>query len=163
MNSLILLHNKYPSNKSKNNDNEDDLNDIFNDNEKNNNELFEINKENDSIKINNSFQIGNSPNNIFDLSYEKNKKIINNLSDSKNYIGKLYKSYKKAKKRNYNEAFSQFSENKSKTINNNDKKNVYNLNINNNNYFYINNNVYNVNAQEKNGYDFSKHKRFKEF
>ena len=51
MNSLILLHNKYPSNPSKNNGNDDDLNDFFNNNEKNNNDSFERNKENDSILI----------------------------------------------------------------------------------------------------------------
>ena len=56
MNSLILLHNKYPSNPSKNNSNDIDFdsNDIFNNNEKNNNDSFEINKENDSKKINNN-------------------------------------------------------------------------------------------------------------
>jgi len=160
MNSLILLHKKYPSNPSKNKSNDDEQNDFFNNNEKNNNDSFERNKENDSIKINNSFQISNSPNNIFDLSYEKNKNNFNNMSDSKNYIGKLLKSFKKIKKRTYNEAFSQ---DRNKNVNNSEKRNVLNLNINNNNYYYINNNIYNVNSEEKTGYDFSKNKRFKEY
>ena len=82
------------------------------------------------------------------------------MSDSKNYIGKLFKSFKKAKKRNYNEAFSQ---DRNKNVNNIDKKNIINLNINNNNYVYINNNIYNVNSEEKFGYDFSKNKRLKEY
>ena len=82
------------------------------------------------------------------------------MSDSKNYIGKLIKSFHKVKKRTYNEAFSQ---ERYKNENNNEKKNILNLNINNNNYYYINNNIYNVNSEEKYGYDFSKNKRFKEY
>ena len=154
MNSLILLHNKYPKNSANKNDNTknnidfDDNNDKFNDS-------IEKDKDDDNNKINNSYQISNSPNNIFDLSYIKNKNLYS-MSNTKNQMGKYFHSYKRATKRNYLEAFPQ---NKNEKNNNN----VFNLNINNNNYFYINNKVYNVGSEEKTGLDLLQNKRFKEY
>ena len=161
MNSLILLHNKYHLNSPKNNDNKEDSIDLeenINKNDNiNNNTFIDDNKEEENSKINNSFQTNNIPNNIFDLSYMKNKNHYNYMSDKK-YIGKLFHSYKKATKRSHLEAFPNIKNYK----NINDINNIVNLNINNNNYFYINNNVYNVNSEEKYETNFSKSKRLKE-
>ena len=160
MNSLILLHNKYSLNTPKNNNNKDIM-DLEGSNEKLNDSL-EKDNEFDKTKINNSFyinNINNTPNNIFDLSYIKNKNRINNISDSKILIEKFFHSYKKATKRTHLDAFSKNKNEK----NIYDKNNIVNLNINNNNYYYINNNVFNINSEEKYGHDFSKNKTLKEF
>ena len=82
------------------------------------------------------------------------------MSNTKNQMGKYFNSYKRPTKRNYLEAFPQSKYEKNK---NDDKTNVYNLNINNNTYFYINNKVYNVNSEEKYGLDLLQNKRFKEY
>ena len=154
MNSLILLHNKYPKNSANKNDNtKNNIN--FDDNNNKFNDSIEKYKDDDNNKINNSYQISNSPNNIFDLSYIKNKNLYS-MSNTKNQMGKYFHSYKRATKRNYLEAFPQ-----SKNEKNNN--NIFNLNINNNNYFYINNNVYNVGSEEKSGLDLLQNKRFKEY
>ena len=157
MNSLILLHNKYHLNSPKKNDNDKEIYD-FNDDNKNYNSI-QKDKEKDKININNSYHISNSPNNIFDLSYLKNKNAYNNQNES-NKLEKLFHTYRKPTKRTYNEAFSKSKSDKN--INNNDKNNTVNLNINNNNYFYINNNVYNVSYEEEYGIDITKNKILKE-
>ena len=150
MNSLILLHDKYHQNSpNKNNKNKDNIDFDFN-NDKFNDSL-EKDKKDDNIKINNSFQKANIPNNIFDLSYMKNKNLLN-ISDSKNNMGKYFYSYKKATKRSHYEAFSKDKYEK----NAKDGDKVVNLNINNNNYFYINNKIYNAIPDEKYYPDFSK-------
>lgn len=155
MNSLIILHNKYPKNSPiKKNNNKYTMDFDGNKSDKFNNS-FEKNKEENKIKMN-SYHM-NTPNNIFDLSYIKNKNLYN-YSDSKNNMEKFFHSYKRATKRTYLEAFSKYKNQK----NNNDKSNVVNLNINNNNYFYINNNMHNINDEEEYNIDFSKNKRFKE-
>ena len=160
MNSLILLHNKYPKNSANKNNIDNNRNSIdFDDNNEKLNNSFEKDNNDDKNKINNSYQISNSPNNIFDLSYIKNKNLYN-MSNTKNQMGKYFNSYKRPTKRNYLEAFPQSKYEKNK---NDDKTNVYNLNINNNNYFYINNKVYNVNSEEKYGLDLLQNKRFKEY
>ena len=151
MNSLILLHDKYHQNSpNKNNKNKDNIDFGFNNNYKFN-DLFEKDKKDDNIKINCSFQKTNIPNNIFDLSYMKNKNLLN-MGDSKNNIGKYFYSYKKATKRSHYEAFSK--DKYEKDVKDEDK--VVNLNINNNNYFYINNKIYNAIPDEKYYPDFSK-------
>ena len=150
MNSLILLHDKYHQNSpNKNNKNKDNIDFDFN-NDKFNDSL-EKDKKDDNIKINSSFQKTNIPNNIFDLSYMKNKNLLN-ISDSKNNMGKYFYSYKKATKRSHYEAFSK--DKYEKNVKDEDK--VVNLNINNNNYFYINNKIYNAIPDEKYYPDFSK-------
>ena len=150
MNSLILLHDKYHQNSpNKNNKNKDNIDFGFN-NDKFNDSL-EKDKKDDNIKINSSFQKTNIPNNIFDLSYMKNKNLLN-ISDSKNNMGKYFYSYKKATKRSHYEAFSKDKYEK----NAKDEDKVVNLNINNNNYFYINNKIYNAIPDEKYYPDFSK-------
>ena len=150
MNSLILLHDKYHQNSpNKNNKNKDNIDFDFN-NDKFNDSL-EKDKKDDNIKINSSFQKTNIPNNIFDLSYMKNKNLLN-IGDSKNNIGKYFYSYKKATKRSHYEAFSK--DKYEKNVKDEDK--VVNLNINNNNYFYINNKIYNAIPDEKYYPDFSK-------
>ena len=160
MNSLILLHNKYPKNSANKNNNDNNKNNIdLDDNNEKFNNTFEKDNDDYKNKINNSYQISNSPNNIFDLSYIKNKNLYN-ISNTKNQIGKYFHSYKRATKRNYLEAFPQ---SKNVKNNNDDKSNVFNLNINNNNYFYINNKVYNVNSEEKLGLDLLQNKRLKEY
>ena len=154
MNSLILLHDKYHQNSpNKNNKNKDNIDFGFNNNYKFN-DLFEKDKKDDNIKINSSFQKANIPNNIFDLSYMKNKNLLN-ISDSKNNMGKYFYSYKKATKRSHYEAFSK--DKYEKNVKDEDK--VVNLNINNNNYFYINNKIYNAIPDEKYYPDF--YKKFK--
>ena len=158
MNSLILLHNKYNLNTPKNTNNKEIM-DLDNNNEKIYDSIDKYKIENKN-QINNSFQANNSHNNIFDLSYIKNKNLFNNLSDSKKPIGKFLHSYKRATKRTYSEAFPQSKIEKNKSIND---KNVFNFNINNNNYFYINNKVYNYEPEEENENVFSKHKKFKEY
>jgi len=151
MNSLILLHDKYHQNSpNKNNKNKDNIDFGFNNNYKFN-DLFEKDKKDDNIKINSSFQKTNIPNNIFDLSYMKNKNLLNK-GDSNNNIGKYFYSYKKATKRSHYEAFSKDKYEK----NAKDEDKVVNLNINNNNYFYINNKIYNAIPDEKYYPDFSK-------
>ena len=151
MNSLILLHDKYHQNSpNKNNKNKDNIDFGFNNNDKFN-DLFEKDKKDDNIKINSSFQKTNIPNNIFDLSYMKNKNLLNK-GDSNNNIGKYFYSYKKATKRSHYEAFSK--DKYEKNVKDEDK--VVNLNINNNNYFYINNKIYNAIPDEKYYPDFSK-------
>lgn len=157
MNSLILLHNKYHSNSPKKNDNEQETFDI-NDNNKNYNSI-EKDKEKDKININNSYQLTSSPNNIFDLSYLKNRNLYNNQNES-NKLEKLFHTYRKPTKRTYNEAFSKSKNDK--IMNNNEKNNIVNLNINNNNYYYINNNVYNISYEEEYGIDITKNKILKE-
>ena len=47
--------------------------------------------------------------------------------------------------------------------NDKNKDKVVNLNINNNNYFYINNKIYNTNNDEEYNIHFSKSKRFKDY
>ena len=81
----------------------------------------------------------------------KNKNLLN-MGDSKNNIGKYFYSYKKATKRSHYEAFSKDKYEK----NAKDGDKVVNLNINNNNYFYINNKIYNAIPDEKYYPDFSK-------
>ena len=150
MNSLILLHDKYHQNSpNKNNKNKDNIDFDFNNDKFN--DSFEKDKKDDNIKINSSFQKTNIPNNIFDLSYMKNKNLLN-IDDSKNNIGKYFYSYKKATKRSHYEAFSK--DKYEKNVKDEDK--VVNLNINNNNYFYINNKIYNAIPDEKYYPDFSK-------
>ena len=150
MNSLILLHDKYHQNSpNKNNKNKDNIDFDFNNDKFN--DSFEKDKKDDNIKINSSFQKANIPNNIFDLSYMKNKNLLN-IDDSKNNIGKYFYSYKKATKRSHYEAFSK--DKYEKNVKDEDK--VVNLNINNNNYFYINNKIYNAIPDEKYYPDFSK-------
>ena len=150
MNSLILLHDKYHQNSpNKNNKNKDNIDFDFN-NDKFNDSL-EKDKKDDNIKINSSFQKTNIPNNIFDLSYMKNKNLLN-MGDSKNNIGKYFYSYKKATKRSHYEAFSKDKYEKDAK----DEDKVVNFNINNNNYFYINNKIYNAIPDEKYYPDFSK-------
>ena len=150
MNSLILLHDKYHQNSpNKNNKNKDNMDFCFNNDKFN--DSFEKDKKDDNIKINSSFQKTNIPNNIFDLSYMKNKNLLN-MGDSKNNIGKYFYSYKKATKRSHYEAFSKDKYEK----NAKDGDKVVNLNINNNNYFYINNKIYNAIPDEKYYPDFSK-------
>ena len=150
MNSLILLHDKYHQNSpNKNNKNKDNIDFDFNNDKFN--DSFEKDKKDDNIKINSSFQKTNIPNNIFDLSYMKNKNLLN-ISDSKNNMGKYFYSYKKATKRSHYEAFSK--DKYEKNVKDEDK--VVNLNINNNNYFYINNKIYNAIPDEKYYPDFSK-------
>ena len=151
MNSLILLHDKYHQNSpNKKNKNKDNMDFGFNNNDKFN-DFFEKDKKDDNIKINSSFQKTNIPNNIFDLSYMKNKNLLNK-GDSNNNIGKYFYSYKKATKRSHYEAFSK--DKYEKNVKDEDK--VVNLNINNNNYFYINNKIYNAIPDEKYYPDFSK-------
>ena len=150
MNSLILLHDKYHQNSpNKNNKNKDNIDFDFNNDKFN--DSFEKDKKDDNIKINSSFQKTNIPNNIFDLSYMKNKNLLN-IDDSKNNIGKYFYSYKKATKRSHYEAFSKDKYEK----NAKDEDKVVNFNINNNNYFYINNKIYNAIPDEKYYPDFSK-------
>ena len=150
MNSLILLHDKYHQNSpNKNNKNKDNIDLDFNNDKFI--DSFEKDKKDDNIKINSSFQKANIPNNIFDLSYMKNKNLLN-ISDSKNNMGKYFYSYKKATKRSHYEAFSK--DKYEKNVKDEDK--VVNLNINNNNYFYINNKIYNAIPDEKYYPDFSK-------
>ena len=150
MNSLILLHDKYHQNSpNKNNKNKDNIDFDFNNDKFI--DSFEKDKKDDNIKINSSFQKTNIPNNIFDLSYMKNKNLLN-MGDSKNNIGKYFYSYKKATKRSHYEAFSK--DKYEKNVKDEDK--VVNLNINNNNYFYINNKIYNAIPDEKYYPDFSK-------
>ena len=159
MNSLILLHDKYPKNSpNKNDKNKDNIDLNFNKDKFN--ESFENDKKDDNTKINNSFQITNLPHNIFDLSYIKNKNLFN-ISDSKHNIEKNFYSHKKASKRSYYEAFYKDKYEKSENDKNKDK--VVNLNINNNNYFYINNKIYNTNNGEEYNINFSKSKRFKDY
>ena len=151
MNSLILLHDKYHQNSpNKNKKNKYNIDFDFNNNDKFN-DSFKKDKKDDNIKINSSFQKANIPNNIFDLSYMKNKNLLN-ISDSKNNMGKYFYSYKKATKRSHYEAFSK--DKYEKNVKDEDK--VVNLNINNNNYFYINNKIYNAIPDEKYYPDFSK-------
>jgi hypothetical protein len=155
MNSLILLHNKYHSNDDKKNNNNDlDENNIK---EK---DTIEDDKQQEDFKNNiNNFRDNNLPINIFDLSYIKNKNILNNnLSDSKKFQG--FHSYMKPKKRTHLEALTE-SKNIKKI--NDDKNNVVNLNISNNNYYYINNKIFNVSSEEKEDYDFSKNKSYKKY
>ena len=78
MNSLILLHNKYPKNSANKNNIDNNRNSIdFDDNNEKLNNSFEKDNHDDKKEINNSYQISNSPNNIFDLSYIKNKNLYN--------------------------------------------------------------------------------------
>ena len=151
MNSLILLHDKYHQNSpNKNKKNKDNIDFDFINNDKFN-DSFKKDKKDDNIKINSSFQKANIPNNIFDLSYMKAKNLLN-ISDSKNNMGKYFYSYKKATKRSHYEAFSKDKYEK----NAKDEDKVVNFNINNNNYFYINNKIYNAIPDEKYYPDFSK-------
>ncbi len=66
----------------------------------------------------------------------------------------------KPKKRTHLEALTE-SKNIKKI--NDDKNNVVNLNISNNNYYYINNKIFNVSSEEKEDYDFSKNKSYKKY
>ena len=159
MNSVILLHDKYPKNSpNKNDKNKDNIDLNFNKDKFN--ESFENDKKDDNTKINNSFQITNLPHNIFDLSYIKNKNLFN-ISGSKHNIENYFHSHKKASKRSYYEAF--YKDKYEKSENDKNKDNVVNLNINNNNYFYINNKIYNTNNDEEYNIHFSKSKRFKDY
>ena len=182
MKSLIFIHNKYHSNENRDDNNEiNDLMDIEIKDEKNNNfnsneekYYFDTEKKKNIVSdINNTFNgqllyppyFTNDDNNLCNINY--NIKNTNIFENSKNFIGGFFQhTFKKPSKRNYSNMISKdvnISENVNENNNNNNKNNtVINLNINNNNYYFINNNKY-ISSEQKYGIDFSKKKTLKKY
>jgi len=171
MNSLIILYNKYHSNDKKDNNlinNSSNLmdleinNDIHRNSDKNNmlNESYKkinIGKSNENKNIN-IFNYNNN-NEYSDNIINKNiNTILNNVK--KNNNESFFHNFKKPCRRSYLDLLSQNIYKKNKE---NNKNTIINLNINNNNYYYINNNKYTIDSEEKYCIDFSKKKTLKKY
>ena len=186
MNYLILMHNKYHSNEKKENNrnnfdfnhlhSSDNLMDIENSKDNKINNTIENNKlyfENEK-EINNGKYINNNELNYKNENlnkinsktafFQNFKKInFNNLFNDLKKLNKesILHSFNKPSKRKYLDLLKDNENKDDKIIINNTK--VINMNINNNNYYYLNNSKYNINFKEKYGIDFSKQKAFKKY
>lgn len=186
MNYLILIHNKYHSNEKRenniinfeednyldspnclmniknikvsNNNNTNEKNKLYFENEK----QINIGKYKDSNELNCiSENVNKSKNNISFIQSCKNANFNNILNDIKKFYKESNLSFKKQSKRKYLDLLID-NEYKEEKIKNNNKE-VINLNINNANYYYLNNSKYNINSEKKYGFDISKQKTFKKY
>ena len=126
----------------------------------NNNYIYCQNDENINIfNTNKNAYFENCKNINFDNIVNK----IKNMNDET-----FSHTFKKPSKRNYLDLLSGYKNDendKENNINKNNKSNntIINVNINNNNYYYINNRKYNISTEEKFGINFSKQKTLKKY